>query len=582
MRKQQVLVLLGILLFFYFVILFYASSSLSVTPKIDEKVKYKQVNSASSPYVFDRPSIAEKVLNLLDVPEPVPKDYFNNDNPPVPRFQEGYLSLTWNENYCKEVHHYLALRSDEVFRQAHFFSDRYGHVRRIMKGFGVDIMPEIREYMEDQDIRKYDLKPNIHNFFVSGPMHKYQLVGQSFACTFQAYDHIPGHALFNRKDLLSESVSTYSKKYIDRPHCFNFSNFFPETWLLHIKSQCIDFFNNHFNTKEYFDLKAKYKIIYIRKLGKGPHLGEGVNPVNEEEEKAIREEYDNGRKCGEIKKNRIIQKFIYNPLLIDGRKMDFRVYMLIASVNPLIAYYHDGYAKVSLTPYDVTSTEKSTLITNVGFDEYLEQAAQGEKPLGMNAKQLREAHFWSFERIQEYLLKVGKITDPNWLDNYLRPSFKKAFIHLLRATSGPFVKFSQTYELVGADFMLDDDLNLWIIECNTKPRLQPYTMVYKSDREPFFSVISDEFDIVFALARSRLKRAIKYINKIVNDLGDIGNDDPVELSDLEEKIQEFREITKNRFEPEFQPKPFNTFSKFVDENLEGPERYAGLIEPDCL
>ncbi len=27
------------------------------------------------------------------------------------------------------------------------------------------------------------------------------------------------------------------------------------------------------------------------------------------------------------------------------------------------------------------------------------------------------------------------IKDPNWLDNYLRPAFKKAFIHLVKMTN---------------------------------------------------------------------------------------------------------------------------------------------------
>lgn len=45
------------------------------------------------------------------------------------------------------------------------------------------------------------------------------------------------------------------------------------------------------------------------------------------------------------------QKYIDKPLLMDGKKFDFRVYMLIASMDPLIVLYHDGFLRRSLAEY---------------------------------------------------------------------------------------------------------------------------------------------------------------------------------------------------------------------------------------
>ncbi len=42
---------------------------------------------------------------------------------------------------------------------------------------------------------------------------------------------------------------------------------------------------------------------------------------------------------------RLIQRYIPSPLLLEGRKFDLRVYMLVASYAPLTAYYHDGYVR---------------------------------------------------------------------------------------------------------------------------------------------------------------------------------------------------------------------------------------------
>ena len=63
------------------------------------------------------------------------------------------------------------------------------------------------------------------------------------------------------------------------------------------------------------------------------------------------------------------------------------------------------------------------------------------------------------------------ISDPNWLENYLRPSFKKAFIHLVRMARDGFYKDPRVYQLWGIDFLMDTDLNVWLIECNAIPAI---------------------------------------------------------------------------------------------------------------
>ena len=55
-----------------------------------------------------------------------------------------------------------------------------------------------------------------------------------------------------------------------------------------------------------------------------------------------------------------MQRYISKPLLLDGHKFDFRIYMLIASTNPLQLFYHDGFLRVSLLQYDENSTVVSS------------------------------------------------------------------------------------------------------------------------------------------------------------------------------------------------------------------------------
>ncbi len=447
---------------------------------------------------------------------------------------------------------------------------------------GNDIQPQVGPHMTKAIQAKpdHDLRLDANYFFTLGGIHGEKEIDKNFACTSQMYNQIPGHTSINRKDTVAKQVVEYAEKYRDLPQCFNFDKFFPETWVLANETQCQQFFEK-FNSPEYLAEKAEKTIVYIRKIGVGSHQAKGVQPVDEDEEKDLREAYKNGQECGKNTKNYIIQTYVYNPLLLNGHKFDFRVYLVVASTNPLIAYYHDGFLRVSLHRYDVNSKDKSVLLTNTALSNKIFDIAREEGNYqGLNETDLRNFQMWSLEKLQHYLLEKTYIGDTNWLDNYLRPEFKKAMIHLLRMASSSFYKGSQFHELYGCDFMLDDNLNLWFIECNSGPVLSGSS----EEKERFVTrMLADHFEIVSGLLKSRMKRVVDYINKIIEESNYYKlSSGEVMMFGVEQKQREFKELIKNKFEPEYEPSSSNRFKKIVDENYDGPEKYSNLLTEECI
>ena len=534
---------------------------------------------------FINPEIAYEILSLLDVFS-VYEDPNRSEADNEVKYGKPYLGLRTDDNYCDKHRAHFVYYPETAYKSKNIMSNFKAmaifRLQMIRKMGGVDVMPHIHSGMPDelQNQGLYDLREDVNMFFTATSMYTHRQIGKHFSCLTQASNHIPGHNSLYRKDQAGRSVVEYSKKYVDRPQCFNEHKFFPKTWILNEVDQCKAFFEI-FNSKQYQKLKKERGLVYIRKIGANAHQGSGVFPVNTEEEQSIREKYANGALCGQVKKNNLIQYAVWNPLLINGRKFDFRMFMLVASSNPLITYYHDGFLRISLRDYDPDSKEPGAILTNIALSKpFFDEATKNGTYNGFTKDELMGQVFWMMPQLADYLLKTGKVTDPNWLDNYLRPEFKKAMVHLMRMAQHTFAPQSSLFEIYGLDFMLDDNLNLWFIEANIQPLLDGWS----PESSKFFNqIIYDSFDIAHALLKSRVKRIVKYVNKLIKETQDWGISwDSMHIDDLKTRRKEFQIISRNYFEPEFMPAPTNEFQMIIDDNLHGEDRYFGLLEEECF
>lgn len=112
------------------------------------------------------------------------------------------------------------------------------------------------------------------------------------------------------------------------------------------------------NSKAYNDSLVQEPIQYLVKVGRGSHKGQGVYILDKEQTQKMNKDYNFGAKCGSTNRSLLVQGYITNPLLLDMKnKFDFRLYIVIASTNPLIVYYHDGFLRVALSAFDKTSQD---------------------------------------------------------------------------------------------------------------------------------------------------------------------------------------------------------------------------------
>lgn len=248
--------------------------------------------------------------------------------------------------------------------------------------------------------------------------------------------------------------------------------------------------------------------------------------------------------------------------------------MLIASTHPFIAYYHDGHARVSPYKYDASAGEKGSMLSS-----YSEQVQNSAYANGLTAGELEEAEHWSFNKLQSHLIEKGIIPDAAWFDG-LRLQFKKAMVHILRATTSSLVEKNNVYELFALDFMFDETMNLWLLDSTSN-----HLFTHSTEEEDRHSakMLKDHFEIVFGLIRSRVKRGINYINRLIQEknVKQKENGD-VEISNEHQKRLEFQELTKNYLEPEYEPSKTNGFAKIMDANYYSFQRYNWIMDRDCL
>jgi len=165
----------------------------------------------------------------------------------------------------------------------------------------------------------------------------------------------------------------------------------------------------------------------------------------------------------------IVQKYIRNPLLLtpEGYKFDIRVYLLIARNFPTtLAFYHPGYVRMALKPYDVSTKEALE-------DDcvHLTNASVQKKHDVYKADGNKEAQVQTIEAVADGLDECGKHENASFMREQLDHHIKLCLVDILKASNHIFVKRHGYFDLLGCDFMISTTNKLSLLEVNTNPAL---------------------------------------------------------------------------------------------------------------
>lgn len=391
-----------------------------------------------------------------------------------------------DDHYCKKVHDYqkevqieknkLGLPNKEYrFVFSDYSNELY--VKQMLRENGMISNPDLVGKKDFTGLPPEALDPRISIFFHLKPAwHQFHQIGRHFLCQNQRYNHIPGNLYLNFKDIVTNSMIKYSKHFKGREKCFSPWEIMPETYDLVDKAQCTTFMKI-LKTQKLSD------INWIVKISRYSHNGEGLQLVTSVNAENFTSTFGS---CPSNTK-KIAQKYITQPFLIDSKKFDFRAYLVIASMDPLIVLYHDGYIKLSVEKYNLTSDDLAVHLTNTNI------AKNKAKEMGMEDEIMQEQS-WNFNKFNHYMKEKHNVDD-KWIEN-IRKEIKRVMMHMIAMNIDKLSRHPQVFEMFGFDFILDSDMKLWYLETNLSPSIAATSDDKKAVNEKMFTKL---IDIQYAL-----------------------------------------------------------------------------------
>jgi len=167
----------------------------------------------------------------------------------------------------------------------------------------------------------------------------------------------------------------------------------------------------------------------------------------------------------------VAQGYIQSPLLVDGRKFDLRLYVLVTSfgeegVPPEVYLFREGFARFASEPFSVAPEDLQNRyihLTNNCINK--KNVPGGEAGL----------ENWTLARLESWMAKEAIDFGSLW--QAIRDLVATAIAAAVPTISEAMACVREErpslmpFELFGFDVMIDEKLHPWLLEVNSRPAL---------------------------------------------------------------------------------------------------------------
>ncbi|XP_061869253.1 inactive polyglycylase TTLL10 [Colius striatus] len=274
------------------------------------------------------------------------------------------------------------------------------------------------------------------------------------------------------------------------PKLLKIEEFFPDSFRLDLKDE----------RKAFFELCTEEQIWICKpscsNQGRGIFLLKNPAAVSTlQAELHSTEEYLlNKRGPYKAPPARIVQRYIHQPLLLGGRKFDVRSYLLIACTAPYVVFFAQGYVRLTCANYDAASDDLTVHLTN--------QYMQKKNSL---YSQVKEETVWGMEHFNSYVnekLREANGLPKDWALTVFTQRMQQIMLQCFLAAKHKLDCKLGYFDLMGCDFLIDENFKVWLLEMNSNPALHTNCKVL---RDIIPTVVYESLDLVLEVFNKSLK-----------------------------------------------------------------------------
>lgn len=306
----------------------------------------------------------------------------------------------------------------------------------------------------------------------------------------QLLNHIPGERAICDKGHLTRHLQGFDA--CSNGYDISASDFYQETYCLYRQDHRYTFL------AQVPDTDSPDNLWILKPTNESRGVGvQVVWELNKLKEKLLHPNQDVPGINVNLSSRYVIQRYIQNPLLLDGHKSEIRLYWMIACLDPLLVLlYNGGTARRNASPFQLDDFENPLVhITNA-----YQQKKHHPAPDSLVLK-------WRFDQLQSYITDELQLGAPNFIQTRLKPQWKKMLSFVVASVRKTLMRRppkGHFWGLYGADVILDAQLRPWLTEVQIGPGLS-HDDAIKKDVIP--NVLSEAAEIVLEVQKRKRKNA---------------------------------------------------------------------------